>query len=201
MSCVATRRPSALVSVTVNETTSSMNSGKRALSRATATTPICTTSSIATVSTRRRARLPRPSASTREVRSPWAMRPSTETTSSRMPSAISCEEIEVIAPAVRAACAEGIEATGPHAPDTVFMRARHAPGHPGEFDVVVAMYHDQGLIPVKYLGLDQGVNFTLGLPLVRTSPDHGTAFDLAGTGRADPSSFLEAVRAARALIS
>ncbi|MFD0669075.1 4-hydroxythreonine-4-phosphate dehydrogenase PdxA [Ramlibacter sp. MAHUQ-53] len=106
------------------------------------------------------------------------------------------EEIEAIAPAVRAARAEGIDASGPHAPDTVFMRART-----GEFDVVVAMYHDQGLIPVKYLGLDQGVNVTLGLPLVRTSPDHGTAFDLAGTGRADPSSFLEAVRAARALIS
>jgi len=60
----------------------------------------------------------------------------------------------------------------------------------------VAMYHDQGLIPVKYLGLEQGVNITLGLPLVRTSPDHGTAFDLAGTGRADPTSLLQALRVA-----
>jgi 4-hydroxythreonine-4-phosphate dehydrogenase len=64
---------------------------------------------------------------------------------------------------------------------------------------VEAMYHDQGLIPVKYLGVEQGVNVTLGLPLVRTSPDHGTAFDLAGTGRADPSSLIQAVRMARLL--
>ena len=61
------------------------------------------------------------------------------------------------------------------------MRARHAAGHPGEFDVVVAMTHDHGLIPVKYLGVEHGVNVTLGLPFVRTSPDHGTAFDIAGT--------------------
>ena len=91
--------------------------------------------------------------------------------------------------------------SGPHAPDTVFMRARARDGQPGEFDVVVAMYHDQGLIPVKYLGLAQGVNVTLGLPLVRTSPDHGTAFDLAGTGRADPDSLLAALAMARALTS
>ncbi len=110
------------------------------------------------------------------------------------------EEIEVIAPAVEAARALGLQASGPWAPDTVFMRARNAPGHPGEFDVVVAMYHDQGLIPVKYMGLEQGVNVTLGLPLVRTSPDHGTAFDIAGTGRADAGSFIEAVGAARALL-
>jgi 4-hydroxythreonine-4-phosphate dehydrogenase len=101
------------------------------------------------------------------------------------------EEIDTIAPAVAQAQAEGIQASGPHAPDTVFMRART-----GEFDVVLAMYHDQGLIPVKYLGLAHGVNTTLGLPFVRTSPDHGTAFDLAGTGRADPSSFIAAVEAA-----
>ena len=112
------------------------------------------------------------------------------------------EEIEVIEPAIRAARAEGIDASGPWAPDTVFMRARHAPPeHPGEFDVVVAMYHDQGLIPVKYLGLDEGVNVTLGLPFVRTSPDHGTAFDLAGTGRADERSFGEAAHMARLLLS
>ena len=110
------------------------------------------------------------------------------------------EEIEHIAPAVVAARTEGIDAHGPFAPDTVFMRARHAPpAHPGEFDVVVAMYHDQGLIPVKYLGVEQGVNVTLGLPFVRTSPDHGTAFDIAGTGRADAASLLAAVRMARRL--
>src|SRR6185369_9843731 len=102
--------------------------------------------------------------------------------------------------AIDAARAEGLRVSGPFAPDTVFMRARAAAGHPGEFDVVVAMYHDQGLIPVKYLGVDKGVNVTLGLPLVRTSPDHGTAFDIAGTGKADPSSLIEAVRAARRLV-
>jgi 4-hydroxythreonine-4-phosphate dehydrogenase len=109
------------------------------------------------------------------------------------------EEIRHITPAIQAARAEGIDARGPFAPDTVFMRARQAPGHPGEFDLVVAMYHDQGLIPVKYLGVEQGVNVTLGLPFIRTSPDHGTAFDLAGTGRADPSSLIAAARLARRL--
>jgi 4-hydroxythreonine-4-phosphate dehydrogenase len=104
------------------------------------------------------------------------------------------EELEVIVPAINAARAGGLDVQGPFAPDTVFMRARR-----GEFDVVVAMYHDQGLIPVKYLGVEQGVNVTLGLPLVRTSPDHGTAFDIAGTGRADASSLLEALRMARQL--
>ena len=101
------------------------------------------------------------------------------------------EELRVILPAVEAARAEGIDVSGPHPPDTVFMRARQ-----GAFDVVVAMYHDQGLIPVKLLGLEHGVNTTLGLPFVRTSPDHGTAFDLAGTGRADPSSLVAAWDAA-----
>lgn len=109
------------------------------------------------------------------------------------------EELRIIAPAVAAARAEGIDASGPYAPDTVFMRARHAPGHPGEFDLVVAMTHDHGLIPVKYLGVEHGVNVTLGLPFVRTSPDHGTAFDLAGSGRADESSLRAAVRMARTL--
>ena len=107
------------------------------------------------------------------------------------------EELEVIVPALRAAQAEGIDAHGPFAPDTVFMRARSTKERAGEFDVVVAMYHDQGLIPVKYLGVEKGVNVTLGLPLVRTSPDHGTAFDIAGSGRADPSSLIEAIRVAR----
>ncbi|VTU24160.1 4-hydroxythreonine-4-phosphate dehydrogenase 2 [Variovorax sp. PBS-H4] len=109
------------------------------------------------------------------------------------------EERDIIAPAIAAARAEGIAADGPHAPDTVFMRARATAQHAGEFDVVVAMYHDQGLIPVKYLGVEKGVNVTLGLPLVRTSPDHGTAFDIAGSGRADASSLIEAIRMARAL--
>ncbi len=109
------------------------------------------------------------------------------------------EEIEAIAPAIAAARALGIDAHGPFAPDTVFMRARSTPQRPGEFDVVLAMYHDQGLIPVKYLGVDKGVNVTLGLPLVRTSPDHGTAFDIAGRGVADASSLVEAVLAARRL--
>jgi 4-hydroxythreonine-4-phosphate dehydrogenase len=104
------------------------------------------------------------------------------------------EEREIIAPAIAAARAEGIDASGPYAPDTVFMRARR-----GEFDVVVAMTHDHGLIPVKYLGVEQGVNVTLGLPFVRTSPDHGTAFDIAGTGRADPASLVAALRMARRL--
>lgn len=102
------------------------------------------------------------------------------------------EEEDVIAPVVRAAQTQGWEVSGPHAPDTVFMRARA-----GEFDVVVAMYHDQGLIPVKYLGVDFGVNITLGLPFVRTSPDHGTAMDLAGKGLASADSMLAAVRWAK----
>lgn len=102
------------------------------------------------------------------------------------------EERLIIAPAVAAARAEGIDAHGPFAPDTVFMRARR-----GEFDLVVAMTHDHGLIPIKYLGVEQGVNVTLGLPFVRTSPDHGTAFDIAGRGIADPASLQAAIAWAR----
>ena len=102
------------------------------------------------------------------------------------------EEVDHIAPAIEQARAMGINVSGPHAPDTVFMRARQ-----GHFDVVVAMYHDQGLIPVKLLGLEHGVNTTLGLPLVRTSPDHGTAFDIAGTGQAGAESLMAAMDAAR----
>ncbi|MEN9314779.1 MAG: 4-hydroxythreonine-4-phosphate dehydrogenase 2 [Pseudomonadota bacterium] len=111
------------------------------------------------------------------------------------------EEIDLVRPAVEAALAEGIDASGPHPPDTVFMRARGF----REFDVVIAMYHDQGLIPVKYLGIDDGVNITIGLPFVRTSPDHGTAFDIAGRpgaegfGLADPASLLAAFRQAEIL--
>jgi 4-hydroxythreonine-4-phosphate dehydrogenase len=104
------------------------------------------------------------------------------------------EEIRIIAPAIAAARAEGIDASGPWPGDTVFMQARN-----GRFDVVVAQYHDQGLIPVKYLGLEKGVNITLGLPFIRTSPDHGTAFDIAGQGIADPKSLETAIDYARRL--
>ncbi|NGM36925.1 4-hydroxythreonine-4-phosphate dehydrogenase PdxA [Methylobacterium sp. DB0501] len=106
------------------------------------------------------------------------------------------EEIRIIRPAIEAARAEGIDASGPWPGDTVFMQARR-----GRFDVVVAQYHDQGLIPVKYMGLEKGVNVTLGLPFVRTSPDHGTAFDIAGRGLADPSSLETAVGYAERLIA
>ena len=111
------------------------------------------------------------------------------------------EEIEVLQPALMQARQEGLNVHGPYAPDTVFMRARQKPGVQREFDVVVAMYHDQGLIPVKYLGVEQGVNVTLGLPLIRTSPDHGTAMDVAGKGVADASSMVQAIRMARQLLS
>lgn len=110
------------------------------------------------------------------------------------------EEIDIIGPAIEAARAAGMDVIGPLAPDTIFMRARARDGQPGDFDAVVAMYHDQGLIPVKYLGVDKGVNVTLGLPLVRTSPDHGTAFDIAGKGLADASSLIAAIRMARQLV-
>ncbi|HZF80586.1 MAG TPA: 4-hydroxythreonine-4-phosphate dehydrogenase PdxA [Rubrivivax sp.] len=104
------------------------------------------------------------------------------------------EEQTIIGPAVQAAQQAGIAASGPFAPDTVFMRARR-----GEFDIVVAMTHDHGLIPVKYLGVEDGVKVTLGLPFVRTSPDHGTAFDIAGRGVADPTSLVAAMCMARQL--
>lgn len=97
------------------------------------------------------------------------------------------EDIDIIEPAIARARAEGIDASGPWPGDTIFMRARR-----GEFDIVVAQYHDQGLIPVKYLGLDHGVNVTVGLPFVRTSVDHGTAFDIAGRGVADHASLVAA---------
>lgn len=101
------------------------------------------------------------------------------------------EDIDIIAPAIAQARAEGIEASGPWPGDTVFMQARN-----GKFDIVVAQYHDQGLIPVKYLGLDEGVNVTVGLPFVRTSVDHGTAFDIAGTGQASHASLRAALEVA-----
>jgi 4-hydroxythreonine-4-phosphate dehydrogenase len=104
------------------------------------------------------------------------------------------EDIDIIAPAVARAHAEGINVSGPLPGDTVFMHARR-----GRYDIVVAQYHDQGLIPVKLLGVEDGVNITAGLPFVRTSPDHGTAFDIAGQGIADPASMLTALRTAHEL--
>ena len=104
------------------------------------------------------------------------------------------EEAEKIEPAVAAAVADGIDAQGPLPADTAFFRAVR-----GDFDLVVAMYHDQGHGPIKVLGLDEGVNVTVGLPVIRTSVDHGTAFDIAGTGVADPSSLRAALREAERL--
>ncbi len=104
------------------------------------------------------------------------------------------EDLDIIAPAIALARAEGIDATGPHPGDTVFMQARR-----GQHDLVVAQYHDQGLIPIKLLGLEDGVNVTVRLPFVRTSPDHGTAFDIAGLGIADPRSLVAALRTAHEL--
>jgi 4-hydroxythreonine-4-phosphate dehydrogenase len=97
----------------------------------------------------------------------------------------------VLAPAVVAARARGIDVSGPFPADTIFVRA-----HRGEFDCVLACYHDQGLIPVKLLAFGQAVNVTIGLPIIRTSVDHGTAFDIAGKGVADPGSMIEAVKLA-----
>lgn len=107
------------------------------------------------------------------------------------------EEVNFIGPAIAVARKEGMRVEGPLPGDTVFMKARQSAHGPDPVDAVIAMYHDQGLIPVKYLGVEQGVNVTLGLPLVRTSPDHGTAFDIAGRGVADPSSLLAALKMAR----
>jgi 4-hydroxythreonine-4-phosphate dehydrogenase len=101
------------------------------------------------------------------------------------------EEESKVAPGVARARAEGIDAVGPLPADTTFFRAVR-----GDFDLVVAMYHDQGHCPVKVLGLEAGVNITVGLPVVRTSVDHGTAFDIAGTGTADERSLIEALRQA-----
>jgi 4-phospho-D-threonate 3-dehydrogenase / 4-phospho-D-erythronate 3-dehydrogenase len=101
------------------------------------------------------------------------------------------EEEGKVAPAVAACRHDGIDVQGPLPADTLFFRARR-----GDFDLVVAMYHDQGHGPVKVLGLEAGVNVTVGLPFVRTSVDHGTAFDIAGTGRADPGSMVAALELA-----
>jgi 4-hydroxythreonine-4-phosphate dehydrogenase len=104
------------------------------------------------------------------------------------------EEIRQIAPAVRDAQAAGIAVSGPYPPDTLFHKAYH-----GDFDIIVCMYHDQGLVPLKMIAFDTGVNMTVGLPIIRTSPDHGTAYDIAWTGIADPSSMVEAIKLAAQL--
>jgi 4-hydroxythreonine-4-phosphate dehydrogenase len=104
------------------------------------------------------------------------------------------EEARLVAPAVQRLADAGIDAEGPFPADTLFQRAFH-----GEWDGVVALYHDQGHIPVKLLGMHEAVNITLGLPIIRTSVAHGTAFDIVGTGRADPASLLAAIDAAARL--
>jgi 4-hydroxythreonine-4-phosphate dehydrogenase len=104
---------------------------------------------------------------------------------------IGTEEADIIAPAIADLAGEGLAVTGPHPADSLF----HAEARRG-YDAAIAMYHDQALIPLKTLAFDRGVNVTLGLPFVRTSPDHGTAFALAGTGRARPDSFIAALQLA-----
>ncbi len=105
--------------------------------------------------------------------------------------ALGREEQTIIAPAIKALQAEGIDVRGPLPADTMFHAAARA-----TYDAALCMYHDQALIPIKMLAFDRAVNVTLGLPFVRTSPDHGTAFDIAGTGRADPSSLIAALKLA-----
>jgi 4-hydroxythreonine-4-phosphate dehydrogenase len=104
------------------------------------------------------------------------------------------EERQCILPAIEAARDQGIDASGPHSADTLFWFAAQ-----GRYDAVICMYHDQGLIPLKLLHFDDGVNVTLGLPIVRTSVDHGTAYDLAGTGKASPASLIAAAKMADAM--
>jgi len=101
------------------------------------------------------------------------------------------EEVKIITPAIETARSEGIDCAGPVPADVVFHQALK-----GKYDAVVAMYHDQATIPVKLLAFETGVNVTLGLPIIRTSPDHGTAFDIAGKGIANPGSMIEAIRLA-----
>lgn len=101
------------------------------------------------------------------------------------------EETEIILPAIEAARSKGLDVTGPHPADTLFHEAARK-----QYDAAICMYHDQALVPFKTLAFEEGVNVTLGLPFLRTSPDHGTAFSLAGTGKADPGSLIEALRLA-----
>jgi 4-hydroxythreonine-4-phosphate dehydrogenase len=104
------------------------------------------------------------------------------------------EELKKIIPAIKKARKEGVPVSGPYPPDTLFHKA-----YKGDIDVVVCMYHDQGLIPLKMIAFDKGVNLTLGLPFIRTSPDHGTAYDIAWKGIADPTSMIEAIKFAAKL--
>ncbi|MEJ5227850.1 4-hydroxythreonine-4-phosphate dehydrogenase PdxA [Thermodesulfovibrio sp.] len=105
------------------------------------------------------------------------------------------EEIEEIAPAIKEAKALGINVSGPYPADSIFWRAYN-----GEFDIVVAMYHDQALAPFKLVAFEKGVNFTMGLPFIRTSPDHGTAYDIAWQGKASPTSLIEAIKLATRMV-
>jgi 4-hydroxythreonine-4-phosphate dehydrogenase len=106
------------------------------------------------------------------------------------------EEQIFIKPAIQEAINSGLNVSGPFSPDIIFSLAREK-----KFDIVVSLYHDQGLIPFKYFGVGNGVNITIGLPFVRTSPDHGTAFDIAGKGIANPNSFFKAIRYAEKMIN
>ena len=109
--------------------------------------------------------------------------------------ALGTEEVEVLRPAVEQLRAEGYDVTGPHSPDAMFTPAARA-----TYDAALCLYHDQGLIPLKALAFDEGVNVTLGLPIVRTSPDHGTAFDIAGKGVASPGPTIAAIRMAAQIV-
>ena len=104
------------------------------------------------------------------------------------------EEQTTVGPAVQAARRRQLDVVGPLSADALFYYA-----YKGDYDAVVAMYHDQGLVPLKMIGFDNGINWTLGLPFIRTSPDHGTAYDIAGTGQARPQSFLAALDLAAAM--
>lgn len=106
------------------------------------------------------------------------------------------EEIEEITPAVTEAKVLGIDVSGPYPGDSIFWRAYN-----GEFDIIIAMYHDQGLAPFKLLAFENGVNFTVGLPFIRTSPDHGTAYDIAWSGKANPRSLIEAIKLAARMVN
>lgn len=107
----------------------------------------------------------------------------------------------VITPAIELARAQGVNASGPHPGDTIFNAAAAAPFGQGAYDCVVAMYHDQGLIPVKLVDGKNAVNVTVGLPTIRTSPAHGTAFDIAGLNKADPASMAAAIDLALSMIT
>ncbi|PYI79780.1 MAG: pyridoxal phosphate biosynthetic protein PdxA [Verrucomicrobia bacterium] len=106
------------------------------------------------------------------------------------------EEQKIIAPAVEAARRQQVDVHGPFAADALFYYA-----YRGEYDAVIAMYHDQGLVPLKMIGFENGVNWTLGLPFIRTSPDHGTAYNIMGQNLANPSSMIAAIRLAKSLVN